>query len=301
MALLTRLNETWQSLGGLAESLERPPAEVAAWAHRLKEEGYPLELGPEGYRLAPGTPTPRALKPLLRGTFGQLYRYEGALGSTQDAMRTWAEEGAGEGALLLAERQEAGRGRQGRVWTSRAGAGLTFSLLLRPRLPLAQLSLLPLAAGVALVEACGVGGLKWPNDLLAPDGRKLAGVLLEAKLGAEGVRYAVLGVGLNVYPPVPEGAAAVAEYASRSRVELLADLLDRLEARYHQLYHEPEGVLEAYRAHSLTLGREVKVTTQQGGLQGQAVGLGPDGALLLKVGGQIRAIGAGDVQLVGQL
>lgn len=97
-----------------------------------------------------------------------------------------------------------GRGRRGRAWTPVPG-GLTFSVLLRgggedgqTPLTLPELALMPLAAGVAVQAACGAGGLKWPNDLLAPDGRKLAGILLEADLRGEEARRAVLGIGLNV-------------------------------------------------------------------------------------------------------
>jgi BirA family biotin operon repressor/biotin-[acetyl-CoA-carboxylase] ligase len=299
-ALLSALSETWRSAEELAERLKLTSQTVEGWAQVLRGEGYPVEKAPPGFRLAPGTPTPELLEPLLHGAFGRPYRYAGALGSTQDALRAWAEEGAPEGATLLAERQGAGRGRRGRVWTSAPGAGLTFSLLLRPGLPPSRLSLLPLAAGLALAEACGVGGLKWPNDLLVPGGGKLAGVLLEAKLGTEGVSYAVLGVGLNVHPPVPEGAAALAEYAHPlRRVEVLARILERLEARYRQLHTDPEGLLSAYRGYSLTLGREVSLTTPAGLIRGQAVDLTPDGLLLLKVGGQTRAVSAGDVQMVG--
>ena len=87
--------------------------------------------------------------------------------------------------MLVAEHQAAGRGRLDRVWTSPPRAGLTVSVLLRPDVPAARRSWLPLLTGVALAEAVrGVAGvrasLKWPNDLLAGDGRKLAGILAEA-------------------------------------------------------------------------------------------------------------------------
>ncbi len=146
---------------------------VSKEARKLLAEGYPVEASRRGYRILPGTPLPHLFQP--QGRLGRPYRYLGRVGSTQDVLRAWAEEGAPEGALVLAEVQEKGRGRRGRPWESRPGASLTFSLLLRPSLPLPALGLLPLLSGLALREAVGVGGLKWPNDLLAPDGRKLAG------------------------------------------------------------------------------------------------------------------------------
>ena len=100
--------------------------------------------------------------------------------------------------MLVAEHQVAGRGRLDRVWTSPPRAGLTVSFLLRPDVPAARRGWLPLLTGVALAEAVGeVTGvrtsLKWPNDLLAVDGRKLAGILAESTGTA-----VVVGVGLNV-------------------------------------------------------------------------------------------------------
>ena len=88
--------------------------------------------------------------------------------------------------MLVAEHQVAGRGRLDRVWTSPPRAGLTVSLLLRPDVPAARRGWLPLLTGVALAEAVGEvtgvrASLKWPNDLLAVDGRKLAGILAETR------------------------------------------------------------------------------------------------------------------------
>ncbi|MER3556026.1 MAG: biotin--[acetyl-CoA-carboxylase] ligase [Meiothermus sp.] len=246
-------------------------------------------------------PTPEVLAALLEGRFGRSYTYLERTDSTQDAVRRLALEGVPEGAVVLAETQERGRGRQGRSWTGTPGRSLTFSLLLWPRLDPSRLPLLPLAGGLALCEACGVGGLKWPNDWLAPDGRKLAGVLLEAHFSGGALGYAVLGVGINVYPPVPDGAAALAEFGPVRRVEILARVLGRLEARYQQLYTDPEGVLSDYRSKSFTLGRKVSVRTPNGVVEGEALEVRPDGSLLVKNSAGLHPITAGDVQIVGVL
>jgi BirA family transcriptional regulator, biotin operon repressor / biotin---[acetyl-CoA-carboxylase] ligase len=140
----------------------------------------------------------------------------GETGSTNEDLLAAAGAGAAEGAVLVAERQTRGRGRQGRSWVTPPGAALTFSVLLRPAVPPAERGWLPLLAGVALARAVhdvtGVGvALKWPNDLLAaprlpsgesagsgpagggPPGGKLAGILAEQAGDA-----IVVGVGLNV-------------------------------------------------------------------------------------------------------
>ena len=99
-----------------------------------------------------------------------------SVGSTNAELVAAAERDATEGTVLVAEHQEAGRGRLDRVWTSPPRAGLTLSVLLRPDVPAARRGWLPLLTGVALAEAVGevtgvLTSLKWPNDLLARDGR----------------------------------------------------------------------------------------------------------------------------------
>jgi BirA family biotin operon repressor/biotin-[acetyl-CoA-carboxylase] ligase len=111
------------------------------------------------------------------------------VGSTNAVLLTRAgedeAEGGAEGIVLVAEHQAAGRGRLDRTWVSPPRAGLTVSVLLRPGVPAARRAWLPLLTGVALAESVGEltgarASLKWPNDLLAADGRKLAGILAEA-------------------------------------------------------------------------------------------------------------------------
>jgi len=290
MGLLDLLDETYQRGETLADRLGVSRAAVSKEAKRLLAEGFPVEVSRRGYRIRPGTPLPHLFQP--EGRLGKPYRYLGRVGSTQDILRAWAEAGAPEGALVLAEVQERGRGRRGRPWESRPGESLTFSLLLRPALPLSALSLLPLLAGLALFEAVGLGGLKWPNDLLSEDGRKLGGILLEAKAEGEEVAYALLGVGVNV-AWAPEGAASLQEFGPYSRREVLLAFLRRLEALL-PLLEDPEALLARYRQASYTLGRRVRVETPKGVVEGVAQEVLPDGSLLV---GGVR-VGAGEVALL---
>ncbi|MBB6098869.1 BirA family biotin operon repressor/biotin-[acetyl-CoA-carboxylase] ligase [Deinobacterium chartae] len=296
--LLSCLTEEYQSGEHLARQLGISRAAVWKAARSLSEGGYPIEVERgAGYRLRPGTPSAARLAALRRGRFGAAYRYLGTTSSTQDVLRQLAEAGAPEGTVVLAERQTSGRGRRGRAWVSAAG-GLYFSVLLRPRLALADLALLPLAAGVALHAACGVGGLKWPNDLLAPDGRKLAGVLLEADLRGEELRHALLGIGVNVAAEgLPDTACGLETFGAVNRAALLAELLVQLEV---WLYRPADEVRAAWSAASLTLGRQVSISTPQGEVRGMAHSLAPDGALLVRTpSGSLTRVGAGDVSLIG--
>ena len=301
LPLLTAVPQTGDDLG---EQLGVGRVTVNTLARKLQQQGVPLIISRSGYALAAGTPAPGLVA--RRGQFGRALRYLGTTDSTQDELRRWAEDPhspAPHGAMVVAERQTLGRGRRGRVWHS-APQTLMFSLLLRgpdgmAGLALSELALLPLAAGVALQEAAGVGALKWPNDLLTTDGRKLAGILLEADLRGEEARRAVLGIGVNV-AQAPAGAACLAEVRpDLGRAELLGDLLWALE---HWLSQPPQAVLAAWKERNLTLGQQVSVTTSRGVLTGTACDLDGSGSLIIKTpDAQRHTIHAGDVQLVGTL
>jgi BirA family transcriptional regulator, biotin operon repressor / biotin---[acetyl-CoA-carboxylase] ligase len=129
--------------------------------------------------------------------------------STNDVAKEMALQGAAEGLVVVAARQTKGRGRRGRVWESPPGAGLYFSALLRPGWPAAEAPWLGVLAGLAACQAARSLGaaratVKWPNDVMV-DGRKLGGVLVEPRIAAGRVEFAVLGIGINVvqedWPP----------------------------------------------------------------------------------------------------
>ena len=240
------------------------------------------------------------------------------VGSTNDVACRQAVAGAAEGLLIVANEQTAGRGRMGRSWWAPKGASLLFSLLLRPPIPSAHAGRLTMCLGLGAVEGIErVTGLhpalKWPNDLLL-DGRKLGGMLAELRATGDKVEYAVLGLGLNVNAVPPDLAAtsiSLLTVLGRAvdRVELLAEILARCETWYGRLLAAQEeagsGILAvgepihlAWAARLDTLGRDVTVNTAGGQLHGRAVGVSPEGALLLEEeGGQIRVVWGGDVTL----
>ena len=218
-----------------------------------------------------------------------------------------AEAGAPEGFLVVADRQTAGRGRLGRSWQSDPGVGLYFSLVLRPALTLARALPLTLACGLGVARGvgrtCGLQcDIRWPNDVMIGD-HKLAGILVESAAQEDRVRYAVVGVGINVnQEELPE---ELAEIATSLRIEtdkewardlLLSAVLDEIERYYDLLLDKGSpGVIEAFtRASSYVRGKAVVV--EGADRQGVTAGLDPDGMLLLDEDGVIAPVTAGSVR-----
>ena len=193
-------------------------------------------------------------------------------GSTNADLSALAAAGEAAGLVLVAGEQTAGRGRLGRAWVAPAGTALTFSVLLRPAVPANRLGWLPLVCGLAVVDAVRAAtglpvGLKWPNDVLAGDG-KLGGILVERVGGTDA---AVAGIGLNVAMtadqlPVPAAtslAVELAPAAAPSVEELLAVVLDRLAQRC-AAWESGADQSADYRAACRTLGRPVRVEVPAG-------------------------------------
>jgi BirA family biotin operon repressor/biotin-[acetyl-CoA-carboxylase] ligase len=233
----------------------------------------------------------------------------GEVGSTNADLAARAADGAPEGAVLVAEHQVSGRGRLDRTWTSPPRAGLTVSVLLRPDVPAARRGWLPLLTGVALAEAVGeVSGvrtsLKWPNDLLAADGAKLAGILAEASGAA-----VVVGSGLNVstrreeLPPTGTSLSLVTG-APVDRAPVLLAFLRGLERRYlawTAALGDPvaSGLARDYLAWSSTVGAGVAVTLPDGSvLTGTATSVDWDGRLVVLTAAGSVELASGDVQHV---
>jgi len=220
-----------------------------------------------------------------------------------------ARAAAGEdiaGAVLIAEQQTAGRGRNGRVWSS-PGAQLTMSVGVDPgAVPPDAWGWLPLATGVAVVDAvaavAGVeAGLKWPNDVLA-DGRKLAGILTEV---AAAQRFIVVGIGLNVTLRDDEVADAEATSLltlaaeAPDRAQLVRVLLQKLATRFESWRAAggtDDGLIADYRARSVTLGSAVRAMLPGGrDVLGVASSIDEQGRLHIDSDAGPVAVSAGDV------
>ncbi len=262
-----------------------------------------------------------ALRRALAGPGGPLRRLE-VVATTASTNADLAVAAADTDAwphlsLLVAEHQQAGRGRLGRTWETPARAALTMSLLLRPRAPRERWSWLPLLAGVAVVralrEVAGVqAGLKWPNDVLLPprpgeeaDGPhgagKVAGLLAEVSGDA-----VVVGIGLNVTTAadeLPPGATSLREAgaATTDRDTVLRAVVRELGAGVRSWEAADgdaawSGLAAATRELCLTLGLPVRVERPGAVLEGVAEGIDDEGRLLVRsASGRAVAVAAGDV------
>lgn len=231
------------------------------------------------------------------------------IGSTNDRARALLEGSGAEGIAIVAEEQTDGRGRRGRTWSSPPGRNLTVSVALQPRLDVAHAWQLGLAAALGAWRACGevtAVALKWPNDVVAPDGRKLGGLLAETSLTGDRVATAVIGIGINVNWPRAEmpaeiaaTATSLAELAGRSvdRVALLAALLEALDGEVARV-EAGESPLARYRAACSTLGATVMVEVGERRIEGVAVDLDEAGALIVAAGGERVAVTSGEVTRV---
>jgi BirA family biotin operon repressor/biotin-[acetyl-CoA-carboxylase] ligase len=241
------------------------------------------------------------------------------LDSTMDRLARLAEDGAPEGATVIADRQTAGRGRLGRSWQAAPGQALMLSVLLRPPPALQdpeRLAQLPMALALGVLAALrsrlpdpAMAALKWPNDLLLA-GRKAAGMLTELAWNQDGPRV-IVGVGLNLrqraFPGLPDAtslalalqAADADEDPRLHRGDLAAELLRAAAAELARLAGG-EALTPRWAAELATLGRRVTVRGLRDGpaLEGLAEGVTADGALLLRTeDGVLRRLRAGDVSL----
>jgi BirA family transcriptional regulator, biotin operon repressor / biotin---[acetyl-CoA-carboxylase] ligase len=241
--------------------------------------------------------------------FGRPTEYYTELSSTMDAVRERARAGAPEGLVIAADRQTAGRGRLGRVWSSPPGA-LCFSLLLRPKLPIDDLGLLSICFGVAAANAVRditqlPVGLKWPNDLVIND-KKLAGLLIETELHADVLDFAVLGMGINVnvpqlaFPPELQHQATSLLIETGNEVSkdaLLQAILLQSEKCYKQLLAQDYAALEQqWNELDATRGRRVRYSRAGEIIAGVAAGLAPNGALQVNTDQGMQTVSSGEVE-----
>ena len=223
--------------------------------------------------------------------------YVAAADSSNTLVRKLAEQGAPHGTTVVVGAQHAGKGRKGRAWDLVPDDGLAMSMLLRPDRDGAKYPMLALGAAVAVASALGDKfSIKWPNDVLSADGRKVSGILSEADI-SEG--FLILGIGINCnhVPVGVQTACSISEVTgvTVNRESLAAEVVSRVLEVVG--WTEP-SVLTAWRNRDALVGQNVRI----GEVSGIAAGVDERGALRVEGSdGLMTYVLAGDVELIGKL
>jgi len=218
--------------------------------------------------------------------------------STMDVAHALAAEGTPAGTLILADRQEQGRGRAGKAWSSEEHAGIWCTLIERP-LDAATLSVLSLRVGLALaamLDPCVASPvrLKWPNDLFVGDG-KLGGVLVEARWRGARIEWVGIGVGINRRLPSDHGAAgflAASVHPTVSQEDLVARTARALRGACEHVGPLTTDECAAWHARDVAIGRQLIAP-----VVGTARGVAADGGLVVaSENGILRTVHSGSLQ-----
>lgn len=291
---------------------------AAVWKHikKLQSLGYTIDSRPKlGYRL---TKTTELLLPwevsdgLETNLFGKKIYYFDTINSTQSFASELASKKQENGTMVIAKKQTQGRGRLNRKWTSPSG-GVWFSVILRPEFEISAATLFPMASSLALAIAIEKflrikPELKWPNDLTI-DGKKVAGILVDASVESGKIEYLILGVGINFKIDVKKiertvkntgnyyGVTTLVTKSNKTNpVHLVQVFLVELERLYNLLSEGHSNyITKEWTKRSSTIGKIISVTSQAGSIHGKAAKIDKDGALVISSKGKNHRILVGDI------
>lgn len=292
---------------------------VAVWGRleKLRAAGFVFTAAPrKGYILKE---TPNVLHPALldahcrRLKISLPIEYFDTIDSTNSEAERQLAGGKEAPFIILAQAQTAGRGRLGRKWHSEDKGNIYSSLALRPFIPPDRLKPFTLWMGLALCHSIeknlGVKlGLKWPNDILSPDGKKIAGMLTEARLDADSVRDLIFGLGLNIIPQkdFPQELRTIASslrHVTGDNIDInsfTAEIIksifnsweDFKENRWMELFKD------YWQRYDILTGKVVTIHLRGEPITGQVQGVDEAGSLLIKTSnGKMEIIASGEVSL----
>ena len=293
---------------------------VAVWKHikKIQSLGYKIESKQKlGYRLI--SETEKLLpweitKDLKTKTVGKRVYYFEEIDSTQNFAEQIALDGKENGTIVIAEKQTAGKGRLDRKWTSPKG-GIWFSLIIHPKFDVSTSTLVPIAGAVALAKAIKNTlnidvSVKWPNDITL-NGKKVAGMLVDASFQANNIDYLILGIGINfdidakkIEKRLSKSANFYGVNSLRKKDDstppkiLLREFLVQFEKILIQLNKgEKAKIVKEWTKKADKIGKKISINTSDGKISGVAQGIDKDGALKLKTSKGIKKIFVGDVVL----
>lgn len=223
-------------------------------------------------------------------TIGHPFLWQEEIDSTNEELKRQALAGACHGRVICADHQTNGKGRRGRSWDSPKGDNIYLSILLRPDMEPVQASMLTLVCALSVAEAIEEAAgascqIKWPNDLVL-DGRKVCGILTEMSTGMEGIRYVVVGIGINVNRNIfPEEIAHMAASIDKGsgREAIIKSLLFHFEKNYETFAKQKDlgPFLEQYNKRLVNIGRQVQILSGDQVQIRTSYGIDEGGALIV--------------------
>lgn len=292
---------------------------TAVWKaiNQLKEAGYEIEAQQnKGYRLmaAPDLMTEAEIKSLMHTEWvAKEVLYFDTIDSTNTKAQELAEKGYPSGTLVVADKQESGKGRRGRSWVSPSGTGIFMTLMIKPDINPNNASMLTLVAALAVAKAItSVTGekamIKWPNDIVV-NGKKVCGILTEMNAQFDYINNIVVGVGINVHnESFPEEISQMAsslmiEAGGKRfhRAQIIAETMLYFE-QYYDTFLKTQDLSALVREYDELLvnrNKSVRVLDPKEPFDGKAMGITPKGELIVDTWESRKLVSSGEVSVRG--
>lgn len=292
---------------------------TAVWKaiNQLKEAGYEIEAQQnKGYRLmaAPDLMTEAEIKSLMHTDWvAKEVLYFDTIDSTNTKAQELAEKGYPSGTLVVADKQESGKGRRGRSWVSPSGTGIFMTLMIKPDINPNNASMLTLVAALAVAKAItSVTGedamIKWPNDIVV-NGKKVCGILTEMNAQFDYINHIVVGIGINVHnESFPEEISQMAsslmiEAGGKRfhRAQIIAETMSYFE-QYYDTFLKTQDLSALVREYDKLLvnrNKSVRVLDPKEPFDGKAMGITPKGELIVDTWESRKLVSSGEVSVRG--
>lgn len=292
---------------------------TAVWKaiNKLKEAGYEIEAQQnKGYRLmaAPDLMTEAEIKSLMHTEWvAKEVLYFDTIDSTNTKAQELAEKGYPSGTLVVADKQESGKGRRGRSWVSPSGTGIFMTLMIKPDINPNNASMLTLVAALAVAKAItSVTGeealIKWPNDIVV-NGKKVCGILTEMNAQFDYINHIVVGIGINVHnESFPEEISQMAsslmiEAGGKRfhRAQIIAETMSYFE-QYYDTFLKTQDLSALVREYDKLLvnrNKSVRVLDPKEPFDGKAMGITPKGELIVDTWESRKLVSSGEVSVRG--
>lgn len=292
---------------------------TAVWKaiNQLKEAGYEIEAQQnKGYRLmaAPDLMTEAEIKSLMHTEWvAKEVLYFDTIDSTNTKAQELAEKGYPSGTLVVADKQESGKGRRGRSWVSPPGTGIFMTLMIKPDINPNNASMLTLVAALAVAKAITSvtseeAMIKWPNDIVV-NGKKVCGILTEMNAQFDYINHIVVGIGINVHnESFPEEISQMAsslmiEAGGKRfhRAQIIAETMSYFEQYYDTFLRTQDlsALVREYDELLVNRNKSVRVLDPKEPFDGKAMGITPKGELIVDTWESRKLVSSGEVSVRG--